>query len=76
MSLSAQISSFIKLKLYVLCLRQTQIRLDEILETFGPKLGKLVSKLKLKLKKLKKLELAMCSNSKFLGSMKFEFDEK
>ena len=47
-----------------------------MLETFGPKLGKLVSKLKLKLKKLKKLELVMCSNSKFLGSMKFEFDEK
>ena len=37
----------------------------EILEIFGPKLGKLVSKLELKLEKWKKLELNMRSNSKF-----------
>ena len=37
----------------------------EIVEIFGPKLGKTVSKLELKLKKWKKLELAMYSNSKF-----------
>ena len=46
----------------------------EILEIFGPKLGKLVSKLELKLEKWKKLELAMRSNSKFRSSMKLEFD--
>ena len=32
----------------------------EILEIFGPKLEKLVSKLEIKLEKWKKLELAMC----------------
>ena len=38
----------------------------EILEEFKPKLGKPDSKLELlKLEKLKKLELALCSNSKF-----------
>ena len=39
-------------------------------------LGKLVSKLELKLEKWKKLELAMYFNSKFWSSMKFEIDEK
>ena len=34
----------------------------EILEILGPKLKKLVSKLKLELKIWKKLELDMCSN--------------
>ena len=37
----------------------------EILKTIRPKLGKLVSKFELKLEKWKKMELAMCSNSKF-----------
>ena len=48
----------------------------EILEIFGPKLGKLVSRLELKLEKWKKHELTMCSNSKFWSSMKLEFYEK
>ena len=47
-----------------------------ILKIFGSKLGKLVPKLKLKLEKCKKLELVMCSNSKFLSATKLEFDEK
>ena len=37
----------------------------EILEKFGPKLGKFVSKLELKLEKWKKLELALCLKTKF-----------
>ena len=37
----------------------------EILEIFGPKLEKLVSKLELKLEKWKNLELDMCSSSNF-----------
>ena len=37
----------------------------EILELFGTKPGKLVSKLELKLKKWNILELVACSNSKF-----------
>ena len=48
----------------------------EILEKFGPKLIKIVFKLKLQLKKWKKLELVMCSNLKFWSSIKLEFDEK
>ena len=40
------------------------------LEIFGPKLGKLISKLELKLEKWMKLELDICSNSKF-----WSFDE-
>ena len=47
----------------------------EIHEIFGPKLGKLISKLELKLEKWKKHELTMCSNSKFWSSMKLKFDE-
>ena len=48
----------------------------KILERFGQKLGKLVSKLKLKLTKWKILELDVCSKLKFWSSMKLEFDEK
>ena len=47
----------------------------EILKVFKPKLGKFVAKLKLKFRKSIFLELDMCLNSKFSGSMKFEFDE-
>ena len=48
----------------------------EILEIFRPTLEKLVSKLQLELEKRKKLELTMCSNSKFWSLMKLEYDEK
>ena len=48
----------------------------EILEIFRPTLEKLVSKLQLKLEKRKKLELTMCSNSKFWSLMKLQLDEK
>ena len=48
----------------------------EILKVFEHKLGKLVSKLKLKLKRLIFLALDMCLNVKFSSSMKLEFDEK
>ena len=42
----------------------------KILDIFEPKLGKLISKLKLKLEKLIFLELDMHSNAKFSNSMK------
>ena len=48
----------------------------EVLEIFRPTLEKLVSKLQLKLEKRKKLELTMCSNSKFWSFMKLQLDEK
>ena len=44
-------------------------------EIFEPKLGKLVSELKLQLGNLICLKFDMCSNSKFSSSMKLEFDE-
>ena len=47
----------------------------EILEMVWLKLCKLVSKLKLKLKKSIFLDFDMRSNSKFSSSMKLEFDE-
>ena len=37
----------------------------EIVEILLPKLGKIVSKLELKLEKWKKLELALCLKTKF-----------
>ena len=61
--------------LFVLMANLNLIKL-EIREIFRTKLGKLVSKLELELKKWKKLELNMCSNSKFWSSMKLKFDEK
>ena len=42
-----------------------KLEILEKFDIFGPKLGKIVSKLKLKLKIWKKFELVMCSNSKF-----------
>ena len=48
----------------------------EILKKFGPKLGKFVSRLKLKLETWKKLELIICLNSKLPSLMKIEFDKK
>ena len=46
-----------------------------MLETFEPKLGKVVSKFMLKLEKLLFLEPNKCSKSKSSCSMKLEFDE-
>ena len=51
-------------------LRNTNLIKLEILKIFEPKLGKLVSKLKLKLKKFIFLKLDMCLNSKI-----FKLDE-
>ena len=48
----------------------------KILDIFGPNLVKFVSKLEFKLKKWKKLELAMYSNSKLWSLMKLEFNKK
>ena len=48
----------------------------EILKQFGPKLGKFVSRLKLKLETWKKHELVMCWNSKLPSLMKLGFDKK
>ena len=45
----------------------------EILEMFEPKLGKLVSKLKFKLKKFIFLKLDMSSNSKYPSLMNLKF---
>ena len=47
----------------------------KVLESFNGKLGRLVFKLKLKLKKIIFLVLFMWSNSKFSSSIKLEFDE-
>ena len=45
----------------------------EIFEMFEPKLGKLVSKLKFKLKKFIFLKLDMSSNSKYPSLMNLKF---
>ena len=45
----------------------------EILEMFEPKLGKLVSKLKFKLKKFIFLKLDMPANSNYSSLMKLKF---
>ena len=47
----------------------------EILKISEPKLGKFISKLKLKLEIFMFLKLNNCSNLKFSSSIKLEFDE-
>ena len=49
------------------------IKIEILLEMFEPKLGKLVSKLKFKLKKFIFLKLDMSSNSKYPSLMNLKF---
>ena len=58
-----------------LILRKSNSKKLEIFEVFETKLGRLVSKLKLKLEKSIYLELDICSNSNFSSLMKGEFDQ-
>ena len=75
--LSTQISSSIKFKLHNLCWRQTWNQQNlKYWKNLDQLLGKLISKLELKLEKWKKLELTMYSNLKFGSSLKLEFDKK
>ena len=56
-------------------LKNSKLIRIETFEMFELKLGKLVSKLKLKLEKFVFLKLDMCSKSKFSSSIKLQFDE-
>ena len=76
-SFSSQILSSIKLEINDLCFRATQTQLNlKFLRILRPKLGKLVRKLELQLKKWMRLKLDGCNNSKFWSLPKLEFNEK